>query len=381
MLARASWRCASRSQFRWTQALVRYSTARDSGRPPHILFFGSDTFSLATLRRLHEAGKSGGDLYRSLEVVTREPAPKGRGLVRQKGSSSTRKRIETVPLQTYAEEQNIPVRTVTKETLKNIKPPLPDISLLIAVSFGLFIPKQLVESAKYTINVHPSLLPQYRGAAPIHHAILNGDTHTGVTLQTLSTKGFDKGLILAQSPPIEIAQDETLSSLWNRLATLGGDLLLQSLRDRTYANPSEVHTQTAESYAPPISKYIDWHQATADYAVRLSRILDPLTGAISLDNERRTDVLIRGISHRKQGSGGKVPGAYFIARHAESGDKKMVVVCADRETVWVDQAKVSGKQWISGIDFVGSSSERFWGERFVPWRREFDEHDPKEFQY
>ena len=286
-----------------------------------------------------------------------------------------------MPLQVYAEDHNLPFQTVTKETLNTFNLDHKDIDLLIAVSFGLFIPARILEQAGSTINVHPSLLPQYRGPAPIHHAILNGDRHTGVTLQTLSPKGFDKGIIFDQSYPLAIEEDEQFSSLWNRLASLAADMLVSSLRNQTYIQPKPVKTFTEESYAGYIHKQIDWYTTSADKAVRLGRIHHPITGAISLDDGKRVDVLVQGISQRQQGPGGKPPGTYFIARHAQSGDKKMVVVCANRETVWIEKVKVSGKTWITGLDFASTSSDRFWGGKFVPWRKEFEDHDPKEFEY
>lgn len=255
------------------------------------------------------------------------------------------------------------------------------IDLLIAVSFGLFIPSQIIEQVASTINVHPSLLPQYRGPAPIHNVIFNGDRHTGITLQTLSPHGFDKGIIFDQSYPIRIEDDETFTSLWTRLSSHASEMLLLCLQNQTYRKPKAVETFTKESYAGYIHKQINWYAFTAEQAVRLARLYDPITGVISLDDQKRIDVLVRGISFRQQGSGGKAPGTYFIARHALSGDKRMVVVCKDHQTVWVEQVKVSGKSWISGLDFVSSSSDRFWGGRFVPWRKEFEDHDPKEFEY
>lgn len=269
---------------------------------------------------------------------------------------------------------------MSKESFTTFTPNLKDVNLLIAVSFGLFIPPRIIGAVENTINVHPSLLPQYRGPAPIHHAILNGDRHTGVTLQTLSPVGFDKGVIFDQSFPLLIEEDEQFSGLWNRLASVAADMLVSAVKNETYKNPKPFKTFTTESYAGFVHKQIDWNSTPGDKAIRLARIHDPITGAISLDNGRRVDILVQGISRRQQGSGGKPPGTYFIARHAQSGDKKMVVVCDNRETVWVEKVKVSGRNWISGLDFAGTSSERFWGGRFVPWRREFDDHDPKEFE-
>jgi methionyl-tRNA formyltransferase len=159
-------------------------------------------------------------------------------------------------------------------------------------------------------------------------------------------------------------------------------MLVSSIRNKTYYQPNPVEVFTKESYAGYIHKQIDWYKFSAEKAVQLARLFDPITGVISLEDGNRIDVLVRGISHRQQGSGGKPPGTFFIARHAQSGDKKMVVVCNDHTTVWIEQVKVAGKSWISGVDFVSSSPDRFWGGgKFVPWRKEFEDHDPNEFKF
>ena len=245
----------------------------------------------------------------------------------------------------------------------------------------MFIPEQVIQKVRSTINVHPSLLPQYRGPGPIHHAIYNGDKHTGVSLQTLSPLGFDRGIIFEQSFPMRIEDDETFDSLWHRLSTKGAEMLLSSIQNQTYQKPKPIQTHTQSKYAGYIHKQIDWTKVSADKAIRLGRLYDPVTGAITLDEGKRKDIIIRGISQRAQGAGSRSPGTYYMARHAQSGSLKMIVVCADGQTVWVEKVKVSGKDWISGVDFVGTSSDRFWGSKFVPWRKEFDDHDPKEFQY
>lgn len=263
----------------------------------------------------------------------------------------------------------------------SLKPPSYGFDLVIAVSFGVFIPPRLLQSIPHSINVHPSLLPQYRGAAPIHHAILNGDRHTGVTLQTISPHGFDRGIIFDQSFAIAIEENEKFWDLWDRLANIGADMLVESIRKRSYVNPQPTQTFTEESSAPKVETTIDWHGASADRVERLSRFGSPVTGAIDINTAKRTLIHIRGISHRQQQAGKRRPGEYFLARERVSGEKKMVVVCADRNTIFVDKVKVSGKQWISGAQFVESSPSRFWNSRFVPWRHEYDEHDPREYRY
>ena len=239
----------------------------------------------------------------------------------------------------------------------------------------------MIQSIPHSINVHPSLLPQYRGPAPIHHAILNGDRHTGVTLQTISPKGFDRGIIFDQSFAIAIEEDEKFVFLWNRLAVIGADMLVSAIRKRTYINPQPTHTFTSESEARKILPTIDWYLVSADRAERQSRLFPLRTGAVEVNTGKRVLINLRGISHRKQQAGSRKPGNYFVAREPVSGQPKMVVVCTNRDTVFVEEVQVSGRGWISGVAFVNSSPDRFWGSRFVPWRKEYDGHDPLEYRW
>src|SRR6202011_5606413 len=208
----------------------------------------------------------------------------------------------------------------------------------------------------------------------------NGDKHTGVSIQTLSPEAFDQGIVFDQSYAIAIEDDEPFISLWDRLATIGADMLQSCVRNRTFRDPKPIDTFTIPSWAGYIHKQIDWNNVSAEQAVRAARVHDPVTGAITLDEEKRVDVILQGLSLRQQNAK-KVPGTYFLARHALTGDKKMVVVCQNHKTVWVEKVKVAGKTWISGYEFVTSATQRFWGSQFVPWRKEFKDHSPEEFKY
>ena len=285
--------------------------------------------------------------------------------------------LTVVPVQRLVERINLPFQTVTKESIANLQLKA---DLLITCSFGLMIPAKLIENASYTVNVHPSLLPQYRGPAPIYHSILNGDRHTGVSLQTLHPKKFDEGIIFDQSYPVPIEENETFLSLWDRLALKGAEMLLNCVQNRTYQHPTPIQTFTEPSYASMVTKQIDWYKITAVEASRLARCVDPITGVITLDEGKRSFVHLRGVKVREKGSA-EQPGHYFLPKHAESRKNKLCVVCKDRTTVWVDEVKVSGKDWIDGVEFFSSAPDRFWGQRFTPWRKEFEDHDPSEFEF
>jgi methionyl-tRNA formyltransferase len=110
------------------------------------------------------------------------------------------------------------------------------------VSFGLFVPPRILQSAKYGgLNVHPSLLPDLRGAAPIEHAILSGRKYTGVSVQTLHPQHFDHGVVLAQTPApgIPIGPDTTATALEEELADAGAQTLVDVLKSGKYRAPQE----------------------------------------------------------------------------------------------------------------------------------------------
>ena len=288
-----------------------------------------------------------------------------------------------MPVQSWAEANKIPFQTVNKQSLLTLTPASYRFDLLVSVSFGLFIPAGLVNSAPHTINVHPSLLPQYRGPAPIHNAILNGDRHTGVTLQTISSKGFDRGVIFDQSFPIAIKSGETFNSLWERLADLGAQMLISAVQKRSYINPQPIQTFTEESYGGIVHKQIDFNEIDSARLERLSRLCAPVTGAIDIRTGKRELIQISGIST------GKIsnhrcrlrPGTWSTRRHPITALVTMTVVCSDGKMVYVEKVKVSGRDWVRGDQFVRTAQDRFWGSGFVPYRKEYDEHDPTEYRY
>ncbi|KAI9794762.1 MAG: Methionyl-tRNA formyltransferase [Peltula sp. TS41687] len=186
--------------------------------------------------------------------------------------------------------------------LKGIQPPNPHgepINLIIAVSFGLFVPPRILQTARHGgLNVHPSLLPEFRGAAPLHYTLLKGRTKTGVTVQTLHPEHFDHGRILAQTPLLDIPSPDTctVKQLRDFLAPIGAELLIQSIRQRLFL-PSddkddkvsrEIQNQEQLSWAPKIrteDSHINWQTWTADEILRRQRVLGPLWNLASSRTE------------------------------------------------------------------------------------------------
>ncbi|KAI0431726.1 formyl transferase [Xylaria sp. FL1042] len=211
----------------------RYSTVPNKTSDPlHILFCGSDYFSCASLQALYDEHVRNPDLIRSIDVVVRPGKRTGRGYYT----------IRIPPVRTLAENLGLPIHE--KDTFIGWNMP-PKTNLIIAVSFGLFVPARLLRAAKYGgLNLHPSLLPDLRGPAPLQHTLLKGRTETGVSLQTLDHAAFDHGVVLAQTaPPLRIPPScTTVAELQSLVTPLSTQMLIDGLRAGLHVPPHEsVH--------------------------------------------------------------------------------------------------------------------------------------------
>ncbi|KAI0170855.1 methionyl-tRNA formyltransferase [Pestalotiopsis sp. NC0098] len=207
-----------------------HQSKQKTSEPLRILFCGSDDFSSANLRALREEQLRNPGLIESIDVVVRPGKRVGRG----------NKRIQHPPIRDVATELNLTIHE--RDTFTDWSMPS-RINLIVAVSFGLFVPARLLRAARYGgLNVHPSLLPEFRGAAPLHHALLAGRPATGVTLQTLDDKTFDAGVVLDQTPldrlvPIEPGRTNTVPELLAALTPVATDMLVRSLREGRHVPP------------------------------------------------------------------------------------------------------------------------------------------------
>lgn len=280
--------------------LRTYSTAtareeKKASDPLRILFCGSDDFSGASLKALYEEHRTNPGLVESIDVVVRPGKPTGRGY----------KVIREVPIKALATSLGLPVHE--RDTFTGWEMPSAT-NLIIAVSFGLFVPPRLLGAAKYGgLNVHPSLLPAYRGPAPLHHILLDGVQTTGVTLQTLDETSFDRGVILARNTvkwkggggaaddsssgamTSRIPRDCTVAQLQEAAAAVGAQLLVESLRrglhvpprkDVVYTDPS---VDPATYHAPWAPKITSWDRQVPPWTwfrprslARRQRVVGPL---------------------------------------------------------------------------------------------------------
>lgn len=202
-----------------------------------ILFMGTSTFSREVLQRLIDEN------YNIVGVVTQPDRYVGR------------KKILKMPeVKELALEHQIPVLQYDhiKDGIEDIKEYHPDI--MITAAYGQIIPKTILELPTIAaINVHASLLPKYRGAAPVHQAIIDGEEKTGVTIMYMVSK-MDAGNIISQKE-IAIKDDDTVGELYDSLAFLGADLLVETLPDIiSGTNASIPQDETLVTYAPMIKR-------------------------------------------------------------------------------------------------------------------------------
>ena len=236
---------------------------------------GTPDFALESLKALYEAK------YDIIGVVTNIDKPKGRGM-----------KMVASPVKEYAIEKNLQVYQPIKvrnnpEFLEEVKKLNPD--LICVVAYGKILPQELLDIPKYgCVNVHGSLLPEYRGAAPIQWAVLNGDKKTGVTTMFMNA-GMDTGDMILKEE-VEIGEDETTGELWDRLKKIGANLLIKTVKEIENGTATRTKQPEEGTMAPMLSKEmakIDWENKTAQEIKNLVRGLNPIMGAYTfLDGKK-----------------------------------------------------------------------------------------------
>ena len=264
-------------------ATARGYSSQKTSDPLRILFCGSDDFSVTSLESIHEEHKTNPKSIASIDVVCRPGKRVGRGL----------KTIREVPIAQIARELPLPLHEVN--TFTGWTPPMPQgfpVNLVIAVSFGLLVPPRILNGAKYAgLNVHPSMLPDLHGPAPLHHTLLNDCSRTGVTLQTMHPRHFDQGVILDQTPfPGFEHHCTTIPELSSKMSSLGAEMLVKAIRNRTFVQPQETLGWVQAGHdgltrpAPKITaedSHIQWPQWTAEEILRKQNIVGPLWNTVN----------------------------------------------------------------------------------------------------
>ena len=234
-----------------------------------VVFMGTPDFSVGTLEALAAAG------HEIVGVVTQPDKQKGRG-----------KQLQATPVKEAALRLGLPVWQPAKvrdpeflEVLRQLAP-----EVIVVAAFGQLIPQAILDLPRYGfVNVHASLLPAYRGAAPIQWAVINGEKESGVTIMQMDA-GLDTGDMLAKTV-VPLAPDETGGSLFDKLSSAGAKLLVETLDglEQGTVVPEKQPEESTTEYARMIKKAdgrIDWSRPAAQIE-RLVRGLDPWPSAFT----------------------------------------------------------------------------------------------------
>ncbi len=241
----------------------------------NIVFMGTPDFARESLKAIYEAG------HNILGVVTNVDRPRGRGM-----------KLQPSEVKEYALEKGLTIyqpERVKKnqefiEEMEKLKP-----DAICVVAYGKLLPKKILNIPQYgCINVHGSLLPKYRGAAPIQWAVLNGEKVTGVTTMYMDV-GMDTGDMILKEEVV-IGENETTGELWDRLAKKGGELLVETLAQLEKGIAPREKQGDDFSVAPMLSKEmakIDWENQSAKEIKNLVRGLNPMMGAYTYLNGKK----------------------------------------------------------------------------------------------
>ena len=305
--------------------------------PLRIAYFGTPQFAVPTLRRLLASR------HPVVGVVTQPDRPRGRG-----------QKVTDSPVKALALEHGIPVFQPTRlkepATLDTIRGWQPDLGVVAA--YGRIIPDALLELPRLgMINVHASLLPKYRGAAPVHRAVIDGETVTGVTIMRMVAR-LDAGDMLA-SVSRAIGPDETSDAVERDLAELGGSLLMDVVEQLAAGTArQEPQDDALSSYAARLTKdegLIDWTLPAAAIHNRV-RGLHPWPHAFSFLDGARIILLATRLAGRLPGDGtAAAPGAIT----AVSRDT-IEVAAGDGGVLSIERLQAEGRRPMTAREFLAS---------------------------
>lgn len=295
-----------------------------------VLFWGTPAFAMPPLRALSEEG------HDIVAVVTQPDRPAGRGLAT--GASAVKK---------MALEEMIPVLQPEKpfgeEFMATLRELEPDISVVVA--YGQILKPEILNlPTRGSINIHASLLPELRGAAPIHWAVIHGHTQTGVTIMQMEA-GLDSGPILLQVPE-EIRADESTSELSIRLAEVGASALVEALALMEEGEISPVvQDHSRATYAPKLDRSIariDWSLPAIEVA-RWIRGLDAVPGAWT---EGQSGEAVKLFVPRVEVHAGR-PGEVLEAKEGVG-----ILIAAGKDAVRVREVQPAGKRRMDADEWV-----------------------------
>jgi len=296
-----------------------------------ILFMGTPDFAVPSLKALVEAG------HEMCGVFTQPDKPKNRGM-----------KLQPTPVKEYSITHNIPVFQPVKlrdgAALRLIEELAPE--LIVVAAYGRILPDDILAyPERGCINVHSSLLPKYRGAAPIHWAVLSGDCVTGVTIMHMATE-LDAGDIIAASSTA-IDPNETVETLHDRLAVLGAKLLTQTVSDITEGSATRTPQDHAKAtLAPMLSRElspIDWNRPAGAIHNQV-RGLIPWPAAVTIFGGSRCKIFA---THVSDETTAKAPGTVL-----EAGKGGIKMACGGGTVLIIDELQADGGKRLKSADYV-----------------------------
>ncbi|NLN14156.1 MAG: methionyl-tRNA formyltransferase [Tissierellia bacterium] len=279
----------------------------------NIVFAGTPAFAVPSLEKLHEKG------FNISLVITQKDRPRGRG-----------KKVQFTPVKEKALELGLevyqPDNINSQESIERLKVIKPD--FLVVVAYGQILRREVLDIPKFEcINVHASLLPKYRGAAPINWAIINGEEETGVTIMKME-EGLDSGDMISKAKVTILDEDDAIS-IHDKLSQLGADLLVSTLLD-IKENKAKYTPQDHEeaSYAPMLHKdrgKIDWNMSAREI-FNLVRGLKPWPGTFTFYEDSQLKIHRVAISDEdSKGEAGKIIRVTKDGVYVNTKDKVLVI--------------------------------------------------------
>ena len=296
-----------------------------------IVFMGTPDFALRSLKKLYE------EKFDIAGVFTQADKPKGRGM-----------EMTCSPVKQFALDHDIPVFQPVKmrdgtalEMLKSLEP-----DILVVVAYGKILPDDILALPKFgAVNVHGSLLPKYRGAAPIQWSVLNGDTVTGVTTMYLASE-MDTGDII-YTDTTEIGEYETSGELFDRLSVMGAELLVKTLRDiEAGTAPRTPQNSEEASYVTMLDKSIcpiDFNNTPRQVLKKIYG-LQPWPVATAEIGGNTLRIFAAQYSDEKTG---KAPGSVVSADSAG-----ILMACAEGECLCLTEVQALGKKRMAAADYL-----------------------------
>lgn len=294
-----------------------------------VVFMGTPEFAVPCLERLISDG------HNVKGVFTQPDKPKGRG-----------HKMQFPPVKQCAVDSGIPVYQPLKmrdgealSILKELKP-----ELIIVVAYGKILPEEILSFPKYgCINIHASLLPRYRGAAPIQWCVLNGEKVSGVTSMQMDV-GLDTGDMLL-SKSVEISENETAGELHDELSVIGAEVMVETIRLLIDGKlKPEKQNDEESNYSPMLSKElcpINWNEPARNVHNKI-RGLSPWPVATAKWGDKTVKIHKSMISDRT----GRIPGEVIVS------DRKLIVSCGESTSIEIISLQLEGKKAMNADDFL-----------------------------